>query len=309
MPARPSTDTNIVTAPRFWDWQRQNRTFEHVALFDSAGKGYNLGASDARHEAEQVSGVRVTADFFSVLGVRPFLGREFRREEETAGNDRVVVLGYGLWSRRYGSDRGVVGQPIRIDGESYTVVGVMPREFRFQFWSDERELWVPAGWNDGDRSRNSHSVVAIGRLKPGVAVTQATADIAGIQGQVAKQAALAGLALVLAAIGIGGVVSYSVAQAKHEIGIRAALGAQRRSLLWLMITRSMTWVVLGVAAGGAMSIVVTRLLKSMLYDVTPADPVVLTVVVGILLAVALAASYLPARRAARVDLLTALRSE
>jgi putative ABC transport system permease protein len=122
-------------------------------------------------------------------------------------------------------------------------------------------------------------------------------------------AALAGLALILAAIGIIGVVSYSVTQATHEIDIRAALGAQRRDVLWLMITRSMSWVLLGVAVGGVLSIVVTRLLKGMLYDVTPADPMVLAAVVGILSAVALAASYVPARRAARVDPLMALRSQ
>jgi putative ABC transport system permease protein len=99
-----------------------------------------------------------------------------------------------------------------------------------------------------------------------------------------------------------------VTQATHEIGIRTALGAQRRDVLWLMITRSMSWVLLGVAVGGVLSIVVTGLLKGMLYNVTPEDPVVLATVVGILSVVALAASYVPARRAARVDPLMALRS-
>ncbi len=292
-PAKASTDTNIVTAPRFWDWQRQNRTFERIALFDSAGKGYNLGASDARHEAEQVSGVRVTADFFSVLGVRPFLGREFRHEEETAGNDRVVVLGYGLWSRRYGSDRHLVGQPIRIDGESYTVVGVMPRDFHFQFWSDERELWVPAGWNDGDRSRNSHSFVAIGRLKPGVTVAQATADLAGIQGQLAKQypedrdvsatvtpmgefglenvqrvmlTLLAAVAFVLliGCVNVANLMLARGAERRKEFAIRRAMGASSTRLARQLLAESLMLSALGGAAGLALAFWASRVLTHVL---------------------------------------------
>ena len=292
-PAKASTDTSIATAPRFWDWQRQNRSFEHMALFDSAGKGYNLGASGTLHEAEQVSGVRVTADFFSVLGVRPFLGREFRLEEETAGKDRVVVLSYGLWSRRYGSNRNLVGQPIRIDGESYTVVGVMPREFHFQFWSDERELWVPAGWNDGDRARNSHSFVAIGRLKPGVTVAQATAEIAGIQGRLAKQyqedrdvsalvtpmgefglenvqrvmlTLLAAVAFVLliGCVNVANLMLARGAERRKEFAIRRAMGASSTRLARQLLAESLMLSALGGAAGLALAFWASRVLTRVL---------------------------------------------
>ena len=158
-----------------------------MAVFDSAGKGYSLGAGGDRQEAEQVSGLRVSSDFFAALGVRPFLGREFLPEEDTAGRNRVVILSHGLWERRYGADRGIVGRPIRIDGENYLVVGVMPRGFQFQFWSDSRELWVPAGWTRGDHERDSNSFIAIARLKRGVTVATANAEIAGIHGQLARQ--------------------------------------------------------------------------------------------------------------------------
>ena len=292
-PAKASADTNIATAPRFWDWQRQNRTFEHMALFDSAGNGYNLGASGSLHEAEQVSGVRITADFFSVLGVRPFLGREFRQEEETAGKDRVVVLSYGLWSRRYGGNRNLVGQPIRIDGESYTVVGVMPREFHFQFWSDERELWVPAGWTDGDRSRNSHSFVAIGRLKPAVTVAQATAEIAGIQGQLAKQyqedrdvsalvtpmgefglqnvqrvmlTLLAAVAFVLliGCVNVANLMLARGAERRKEFAIRRAMGASYTRLARQLLAESLMLSALGGAAGLALAFWASRVLTGVL---------------------------------------------
>ena len=112
--------------------------------------------------------MRVTASFFRVLGVAPMLGRTFLPEEEEAGRDRVVVLSYGLWTRRYGADRSLVGKTISIDGQAYTVAGVMPATFQFQFWSGERQLWVPAGWTVGDQDRGSNSFIAIGRLKPGV---------------------------------------------------------------------------------------------------------------------------------------------
>jgi hypothetical protein len=103
---------NIVSKPNYLGWLERNRSFESIALFDSAGRGYNLtGIGDA----EQVPGLRVTASFFRVLGVRPLFGRTFLPEEEAAGRDRVVVLSHGLWTRRYGADPSIVGRAIQID--------------------------------------------------------------------------------------------------------------------------------------------------------------------------------------------------
>ena len=95
---------NIISAPNFWDFQRESHSFTALAIFDSAGRGYNLSASGGKKDAEQVSGVRVSADFFAVLGVKPLLGRTFLKEEEQLGRDREVVLSYGLWKARYGGD-------------------------------------------------------------------------------------------------------------------------------------------------------------------------------------------------------------
>ena len=104
---------NIVSAPNFWDFQRQSHSFESMAIFDSAGRGYNLSATGNKQEAEQVSGLRVSAGFFSVLGAKPLLGRTFLPEEETLGRDHEVVLSYGLWQTRYGGDPSLVGRTIR----------------------------------------------------------------------------------------------------------------------------------------------------------------------------------------------------
>ena len=107
------TDLNIVSMPNYKEWRSRSRSFASLAIFDSAGRGYNLTGIA---EPEQVSGVRVTASFFDVLGVPPLLGRTFRPEEEEPGSNHVVVLSHGLWVRNYGGDRSIVGKPIQIDG-------------------------------------------------------------------------------------------------------------------------------------------------------------------------------------------------
>lgn len=165
---------NIVSAPNFWDFQRQSHSLESMAILDSTGRGYNLSATGNAREAEQVSGLRVSASFFSVIGVMPFLGRTFRPEEETLGKDHEVVLSYGLWKTRYGGDPSLVGKTIRVDGADFTVVGVMPKEFEWQFWSGPRQLWVPVGYTKTDFGRGDNSFLAIARLKPDVSVAQAS---------------------------------------------------------------------------------------------------------------------------------------
>src|SRR5437667_346798 len=177
---------NIVSAPNVWDFERQSHSFEGMAIFDSAGRGYNLSASGTKQEPEPVSGLRVSAGFFSVLSVRPFLGRTFLPEEETLGKDHEVMLSYGLWKRRYGGDPALVGRTIRIDGEDFTVVGVMPRQFQCQFWNPS-QLWVPMGYTKTDYDRGENDFVVIARLKPGVTIAQARAEMQTIANRLAQQ--------------------------------------------------------------------------------------------------------------------------
>ena len=177
------SDRNIVDAPDYLDWQRHNHVFESMAIFDSAGRGYNLSGDK---QPELVPGLRVSAGFFHVLGIEPYLGRTFAPEEETLGKDREVVLSYGLWTRRYGADRSLLGRTVRIDSQSYTVVGVMPRDFEFQYGSS-RQLWVPVGYTKGDLERGSHSFYVCARLKPGVTLAQAAAEMDTIGRGLAQQ--------------------------------------------------------------------------------------------------------------------------
>jgi hypothetical protein len=175
---------NIISAPNFWDFQRQTHSFEAIAIFGSGG-GYNLSA--AGQEPEAVAGLRVSAGFFSILGAKPLLGRTFTPEEELLSRAREVVLSYGLWKRRYGGDAKIMGRRIKIDGEDFTVVGVMPREFTWQFEGGPSQLWVPIGYTKSDYARSWNSFRSIARLKPSVTIAQAGSEVAIVATRIAKQ--------------------------------------------------------------------------------------------------------------------------
>jgi hypothetical protein len=136
---------------------------------------YNLTGTA---EAERLRGYMISAGFFSMLGVHPILGRTFRFDDDRVGAGPVVILGGGLWARKFGSSPNIIGKALTLNGVSYTVVGVVPASFTF--YGCDRDVYIPIGqWNDPsfrDR-RISVSAHAVGRLKPGVALPQAQADM------------------------------------------------------------------------------------------------------------------------------------
>ncbi len=157
----------------FLDWQRDTRTFSSMAIYRN--QNYNVTGSA---EGERLAGYMISAGFFSTLGVRPVLGRDFRSDDDQLGAGPVVLLGGGLWRRKFGASPTVLGKLITLNGTSYTVVGVLPSGFTF--YGNERDIYTPIGqWNDPsfrDR-RISVSAHVVGRLKPGVTLLQATADM------------------------------------------------------------------------------------------------------------------------------------
>ena len=281
---------NIVSAPNFWDFERQSRSFESAAIFDSAGRGYNLSAAGAKQEAQQVSGLRVSSGFFKVLGVKPLLGRTFLPEEETLGRDHEVVLSYTLWKERYGGDPALVGRTIRVDGADFTVTGVMPRDFSWQFWSASRQLWVPVGYTKTDFGRDDNSFLAIARLKPGVTEAQARAEIGAIGQNVQKQypkedanmgatvtrlddfdmqglrttmmALLAAVAFVLliGCVNIANLLLARGAARQKEFAIRRALGAAGWRIARQLVTESLMLALVGGAGGLLLSVWSSRIL-------------------------------------------------
>ena len=284
---------NIVSLPNYRDWLEQNRAFEGIALFDSAGKGYNLSGGT---EPEQVSGVRVTASFFPVLGVPPLMGRTFLPEEEVAGRDREVVLSHGLWSRRYGADAAIVGKTVMIDSQEYTVVGVMPPTFEFQFWSGPRQLWVPAGYTQGDQGRDSNSFLSFARRKAGVTFAQAQAEMDTIGRRLAAQyplenagetvkvqpmreagitdlrpallalLAVVGFVLLIACANVANLLLARSAARHKELAIRSALGAGRGRIVRQLLTESVLLSVLGGTSGLLLAVWATHLLPQILPE-------------------------------------------
>jgi putative ABC transport system permease protein len=155
---------------KFVFWREQSQSFDGIAATSGIGSGVNLSGGN---EPEFVSGVRVSADFFRVLGVHPAIGRDFTQEEDSPNGERVVVLTDGLWRRRFGSDRALVGKTVAINAKDYTVVGVMPPVFRY---GEKVDLLIPMQTNPASRDEG-HNYSVLARVKRGVSQAEAAAEM------------------------------------------------------------------------------------------------------------------------------------
>ena len=177
-----------MSAGDFQDYRAQNSTLSGLALYTRLDLELSLD-----DQPELLSALRVTSGFFDVLGVRPMLGREFRREDEAQDNHHSIILSHGLWQRRFHSDPGVLGKPVTLSGEAFTVVGVMPPgvqhvggDYRSMPHGETVDFWWPVTLRPQDE-RGSHYMNAIGRLKPGVQPGQAVTDFNVIAERLARQ--------------------------------------------------------------------------------------------------------------------------
>ncbi|HXI92543.1 MAG TPA: ABC transporter permease [Blastocatellia bacterium] len=169
-PDRPGSSFSGVSESKFVFWREQSQSFEGVAATAGIGSGVNLSGGN---EPEVVSGVRVSADFFRVLGVHPAIGRDFTQQEDSPSGDRVVILTDSLWRRRFGGDPSLADKTVSINAKDYTVVGVMPPGFRY---GEQVELLVPMRTNPASREEG-HNYTVLARIKPGVSQAQAVADM------------------------------------------------------------------------------------------------------------------------------------
>jgi hypothetical protein len=159
----------------FADWKARNQVFEDMAAV-SSNESFNLTGSG---NPEELLGRNVTANLFSLLGASPVIGRDFQPEDDVPGASRVVILSHGLWVRRFGAEQQIVGKEIWFDGEKSTVIGVMPQGF--QFPDRPSELWVPIRLTKQQLANHgSHFLEVVARLKPGVSIETANANLATI---------------------------------------------------------------------------------------------------------------------------------
>ena len=189
---RQGLDKIPVSAPEFTDYRDQNRVFEQIAAFDTAD--FNLTGGDA---PERVPGARVSATVFLLLGVKPQWGRTFLPEENEPGRDAVVLMSYGLWQRRFGSDPKLIGRTLALNNKNYTVVGIMPPGFHFPLslfdiqgveFTQPAELWTPISFTPTQmKQRGSRDFGVIGLLKPGVTLGQANAEVQTIADRMRQQ--------------------------------------------------------------------------------------------------------------------------
>ena len=269
----PIAGTSNVSPANFEDWKRQAQSFEGLAAcemisFNITGQG----------DPEGALGDRVSSGFFELLEAQPAMGRVFRPEEDQPGREQEVILSFGLWQRRYAADARIIGKTVRLDGRPFTVVGVMPKDFHFPKGA---ELWRPMAMGDRERAvRGPRYMDVVARLKPGVTVRQAGAEMDVIANRLAQAypqtnrgwrvrvmsvrdflvgdltntytwmlLGAVGFVLLIACANVANLQFARATFRAKEIAVRTALGASRWGVVRLLLTESILLGVVGAVGG------------------------------------------------------------
>ncbi|MGD8699340.1 MAG: ABC transporter permease, partial [Gemmatimonadales bacterium] len=322
--------------PDLVDFQERNRAFSHLAGFR-----YGPHSITGQDEPQRIMGCEVSADFLSALAIQPLLGRGFRPEEEKEGAERVALIGAGLWQSRFGGDPSVIGETITLDGESVTIVGVLPSSFRFP---DASDVWTPFRLSRTE-NRGRNTIGVIGRLRPGTGIEAAEADMVRIARELGevhwgstdalgarvmplrswllgdwRNAAVAFyivacLVLLLACANVANLLMARNTTRQREMAVRTSLGAWRLRIVRQLLTEGITLSFLG----GVIGVAIGLLGRDFLISLAPVDlpsylsfavrPAPALIIAGIIVASGMIFSLGPAIGAARTDVGRTLRAE
>jgi putative ABC transport system permease protein len=339
----PGVAAESLSYPDYFDWRAQNHTLSGIASYFDTGVTYQSERGSQRIDAQTIS-----SNLFDVLGVTPMLGRDFNWNDEKPGN-RVTMLSYSFWKSEFGSDKDIAGKVIHLNGHNYTVAGVMPKDFRFPLGNPAPELWnsiaeEAEGEAPSTGQRGFDVLGVIGRLKPGVTVEQAKADLSAIASNLAKQFpdnnkqyssalvepllahitgdtrlamrmlfAAVSLVLLLVCVNVAGLLLARGSRRSAEFALRAAVGAGRAAIVRQLLVESIVLSLLGGMAGIALAFGLLRtFLKFVPVDIpriegASLDAGVLLFVLGVSLVSGILFGVLPALRMSRQAPVAALR--